>query len=106
VPFTLKGGERWRADVRAAVGAPELSEDGRALRIRQRYGEVNYHFDGNTVWRESDDQRVAFLKSVKSSRLIADQRQHVRAWRWELELASPQKVVRVRPLFTFQAVSQ
>jgi hypothetical protein len=34
----------------------------------------------------------------------ADPRQHVRAWRWEVELAAYRKGARIRPLFTFVAV--
>ncbi len=101
---TLKAGERGRADVRDAVAAPEPSADGRVLRTPQRSGEVTSHFDGNTVWRDSDDRHITFLKSVKSSQMFSAPREHVHAWRWEVELASPQKIVRVRPLFTFQAV--
>jgi hypothetical protein len=33
-----------------------------------------------------------------------DARERIVSWRWELELQSTQKVARVKPLFTFQAV--
>jgi hypothetical protein len=47
---------------------------------------------------------VVVLKDVKASTISDDSRQRVNAWRWELELASPQKVVLVHPLFSFTAV--
>ena len=54
------------------------------------------------AWR----QRVALLKHVQSCRIELDQGEHVRSWRWELELVTSQRKARVRPLFTFQAVAK
>ncbi len=99
---TLQAGERWRADVRAATGTPDIIANG--LRIPQRSGVVSYVFEGGTVWRLTGPTRTPVLKAVKDSRMLMDRREHLVSWRWDLELASPQKVVRVRPLFTFQAV--
>ncbi len=105
----LKAGERWRADIRAAVASPILLENGSesTLRIPQKSGEVVYRFTEGTVSRKTNEEAKSaiVLRDVKVSRVQKDEGKKVISWRWELELASPQKVVRIRPLFTFQAVS-
>ena len=107
---TLAAGERWRADVRAAVSAPALVQrDGHdELLIPHRNGRVAYVFTDGTVWRRSGENgsAVPFLKRVKASGMMSDPRQYVTVWRWEIELATPQKSVRRRPLFTFEAVAK
>jgi Tfp pilus assembly protein PilE len=99
---TMHAGERWREDVRAAIAPPHVIENG--LVIPQQSGEVTYVFADDAVWRQTGATRVPVLKQVKASTMAADSRQHVNAWRWELELASPQKIVLVHPLFTFTTV--
>jgi len=103
----LKGGERWRNDVRSSVDQPELLEaDGQTiLRLPQAAGEVEYAYRGGVVYRRSTTNawRV-FLAGVKISRMEQRKLSHVWAWRWEMELQTTQKVARVKPLFTFQAV--
>ena len=99
----LIAGERWRNDVRASTAPPHAIENGVA--IPQRAGEIAYVFADGAVWRQTSKRRVAVLKQVKVSIMSDDSRSHVNAWRWELELASPQKAVRVRPLFSFTAVA-
>jgi len=103
IELVLKAGERWREDVRTATASPRIVEDGGAFVIPRKDGEVVYHWADGIVWRQSGSEKKPVLKAVKTSRMLSDARQHVRAWRWELELASPQRVVRVRPLFSFQA---
>ena len=49
-------------------------------------------------------QREEVLPNVKRSEFHRDSRQHVTAWRWEVELRGKQEATRVKPLFTFQAV--
>lgn len=102
---TLKAGERWREDVRAAVEAPTVSEDGRVVAIRQANATVRYEFSDGRVWREQDKSRRVTLDRVQGSQFLLDKRTHVTALRWEIELATAQRVVRVRPLFTCAAVS-
>jgi Tfp pilus assembly protein PilE len=99
---TVHAGERWREDVRTAIAPPHVIENG--LAIPQQSGEVAYVFADDAVWRQTAATRVAVLRQVKVSTMAADSRQHANVWRWELELASPQKVVLVRPLFTFTTV--
>ena len=107
----LKAGERWREDVREATGpfkwvAGEASVE-QALHIPQKAGEVIYRFIDGAVLRQTGTNAawIPALSGVKSSRMEKDERQRVVSWRWEVELKNKQKVARVRPLFTFQAVA-
>jgi len=105
----LKAGERWRADVRSARGplALEQANDEQVLHIPQASGEIIYLFSQGIVWRKTPAESVpvTLLDAVKGSRILNDGRDDAAAWRWELELASRQKVVRLRPLFTFMAAA-
>jgi hypothetical protein len=105
----LKAGERWRADIRAATGVPTVEEraDGPALHIPQRGGPVNYLFVTNAVvrWVERTDHHEIILPAAKVCRFTLEPRRQVAAWRWELELPSRLKAVRVHPLFCFTAVA-
>ena len=98
----LRAGERWREDVRAAIAPPHAIANG--LAIPQQSGEVAYVFQDGDVWRQVGATRVAVLRQVKVSAISDDSRQRVNAWRWELELASPQRLVLIHPLFSFTAV--
>ena len=99
----MRAGERWRDDVRMATAPPHAIDNGVA--IPRLSGEIDYVFSDGTVWRQVAGVRTIALKQVKTSSMSADPRQHVDAWRWELELTSPKKLVLVRPLFTFTAVT-
>ena len=99
---TMRAGERWREDIRNATAPPRPIENGVA--IPQPSTEVAYIFADGAVWRQVAGSRTLALKQVKASTMSADSRQHVNAWRWEVELTSPKKFVLVRPLFTFTAV--
>ena len=103
-------GERWRKDVRAAVGPIELATppEGETLRIPTAAGRVTYQFAGDEIRRRAGDQAawVAILARVKSSQMQSADRADITAWRWEIELqpAQKKKAPRLRPLFTFLAV--
>lgn len=104
----LQAGERWRADVRLAT-APitvEQTNHEQLLRIPQRDGAVRYLFSNGAVQRRAGSEApwMNVLAKVKSSRMEADARPYVRAWRWELELPVYHKGAQLRPLFTFEAV--
>jgi len=107
----LQAGERWRADVRSATAQPRLEETGgeRLFHLPRANGEVLYTFREGVVLRQDTTGTNAtwepVLVDVKSSRLLAEPRQRVRGWRWELQLTSVNKTQRMRPLFTFQAVA-
>ncbi len=104
----LQAGERWREDVQQAMGELALIESGEAqeLRIPQQAGDVVYLFKEGTVLRRAGEKSrwARLLADVKESSMQKDPRTQVTAWRWEIELKTTQKVVRLRPLFTFQAV--
>lgn len=100
-----QAGERWRDELRASKGV-RLDEDF-VLHVEKTAGGVRYAFRENAVWRQVDGTTtwMPFLAGVRSSRMIADPRAHVTAWRWEVELKAAQKVARVRPLFSFSTVA-
>ena len=104
----LNVGERWREDVRAANSPLRIEEKAgqTLLQLPQAGGEVRYRLRDGIISRQAagNTNWIDLLPNVKSSRMEPDPRQHVTAWRWELELQGRQKVARVKPLFTFQAV--
>jgi len=106
---TLKAGERWREDLRTAVGRPRLVEaDGeQTLIVPRADGEVNYLFRDGAVFRQTAEGRQEeFLGQVQESHMVADARQQLQAWRWELELKTRVTNSTIRPLFTFEAVAK
>ena len=102
----LQAGERWREDIHQAMGELALIESGEAqeLRIPQRL-ETWFTFQGrNRVPAGREKSRWAqLLADVKESSMQKDPRAHVTAWRGS-RTENHAKVVRLRPLFTFQAV--
>jgi hypothetical protein len=105
---TLRVGELWRDDLRAATGPVriETSETEQMLHIPHQGGEVLYLRSTGEVLRRANDRTpwAVVLPQVKTSQMQLDKREHVNVWRWEVELQSPRKTVRLRPLFTFLAV--
>lgn len=107
---TLKAGERWRADVRLATSAPEIGANATAtnvtLRLPRGNDAVEYALRDGVMFRRGlgETNETPLLAGVVRSEFLRDPRTNVIAWRWEVELAGRQKVARVRPLFTFQAV--
>ena len=105
----VHAGERWREDIRLATASPQLveSEHDQAMHLSQPAGEVVYVFSEGVVRRRANTNAawIVVLPKVKTSRMQKEPRTQVTAWRWELELQSKQKVARVKPLFTFEAVA-
>ena len=105
---TLSLGEHWRADIRAATGSisSEPGETNQTVTIPTRAGEVTYEFrDGRLSRRASRNAPfVVLYQTVRRSQMEPIMHDGVRAWRWEIELQSTYKKVRVKPLFTFIAV--
>ena len=58
------------------------------------------------VWRQGVNEKrsTAVLANVKRSAMKPDDRQRVKAWRWEIELQTKRTNATLRPLFTFVAV--
>ena len=107
IAAALRTGERWRDDVRAASGPPRIENSpyGTLLHIPQKTREVVYLSHDNSILRWTDGGAwVSLLTNVKSSNMRGDKRREVTAWRWEIELMARRKSVRLRPLFTFEAV--
>jgi hypothetical protein len=105
---TLRAGEMWRADVRGATGEirVENSAAEEVVRIPEKSGEVAYKLSGTELSRNMDGRTWRqLLPNVKASRMEPEKRQHVTAWRWEIELAAiPKKTPQLKPVFTFEAV--
>ena len=111
VARALEAGERWRADVRAAIGPLRLAlaDSEQVVSIPAAKGEIAYRFSDSAVSRRvGANPWITVLANVKASVMQAEPRGNVRAWRWELELQPRAKAsvraARVRPLFTFLAV--
>ncbi len=105
---TVRAGERWRADIRHSTGriTVETDPDGQLVRIPSGTNEVLYAFTAGAVGRKllSADGWTMILPKVKTSRMEADNRTHVKAWRWEVELVPVRAKTGLRPLFTFESV--
>ena len=100
----LKAGERWRADVRSAIAAPQVA--GNAMIIPQAGGDLIYELGTNvTRIQPASEIKERILTGVRSNQMILEQRTHAAIWRWEVELDQRRKTARVRPLFTFMAVA-
>jgi hypothetical protein len=113
ITSALHAGERWRADVRTANSQVrvESTDVGQLLYLEGTHGTVVYRFTTNAVFRSiGAGPWVRLLENVKSSIMVADKREYVTAWRWELEIQprgkGSVKPARVRPLFTFLAVPE
>ena len=103
----LHAGEQWRADVRSAVGPLQCVQDGdtERLRIPAANGEIIYSFSREEVRRHAEGHSDTLLLSkVVHSRMSSDPREHVTAWRWDLELSRSPHATVLKPLFTFEAV--
>jgi hypothetical protein len=76
------------------------------MRIPCGNRELTYSFTDGEVRKQirKDGAWQIVLPKVKSSLMQSENRDHVMAWRWEVELASARKNVKVRPLFIFEAV--
>jgi hypothetical protein len=111
IALALQLGERWRADVRAANSEIRLETTAteQRLYLASQQGKVAYRFSGGAISRRVGSGAWSLLlPNAKASSMVAEPRQQVTAWRWELELQprarASVKAGRVRPLFTFTAV--
>ena len=102
IVHAVKAGEQWRADIRLATSPPRL-EDG-VMKLSTKAGDIVYTVRESVLWRQSGGKALPVLERVKSSLMQPESRQHVTAWRWELEMQTKRAQASVRPLFTFLAV--
>jgi Tfp pilus assembly protein FimT len=107
VARALDLGERWRSDIRGATGPVQVTGAGAAeeCRVPMQAGEVVYTFANGEIRRQAGPSapNELWLANVKSSQIQSETRGHVLAWRWELELKSKRRDVKLRPLFTFES---
>ena len=107
---SIKAGELWRADIRSAVGPIESthSDKGSVLVIPTAIGSIRYHFDQQTLWRQDElaNSETIFLQGVTQCEFIQETRSKVNAWRFEIQLKTKLKTVRVQPKFSFLAVNR
>lgn len=105
----LHAGERWREDIRSATGRPvlETANGGWALHIPRAGGAVTWMFVSQAIARcdDTSGRCETLLPAVKEAVMTREARKQVGAWRWEIELPSRPRAVRVRPLFSFNAVA-
>lgn len=106
----LQAGEMWRADLRRATRPPTLVREGgeEALELQMNGAKVVYLFSAEGVWRQTSPTNpwVRLIPRARQSRMFADDREGIAAWRWELELALPKKSPgKLLPRFTFLAVA-
>jgi prepilin-type N-terminal cleavage/methylation domain-containing protein len=105
----LKAGEAWRADLRSATGPVQIASTGseQTMRIPRGKEELIYSFTDGEVRKQAGKSGPwdIVLAKVKSSQMESEKREHVTAWRWEVELVAGRKHAKVRPLFTFEAVA-
>jgi Tfp pilus assembly protein FimT len=104
---SLRAGEQWRADIRAATGPVEKTalNGVETLRIPHASGDVVYTLAKLQLRRRAPSAAEAVvLPNIKSSRMQFEARGGAEVWRWELELMSSKRYARLRPLFTFAAV--
>ncbi|MSU60156.1 MAG: hypothetical protein EXS35_18625 [Pedosphaera sp.] len=101
----VQAGEVWRRDVREATAPVQYSAAEQTLRIQRGGREVSYRFTDTQIFRRTgaDAPWTVLLAKVQHSEMQTDRRAHVTAWRWDLELQTKQKNVRVKPVFTFVA---
>jgi hypothetical protein len=112
ITSAIHAGERWRADVRLATAEIRLvnTNGEQMLHLTGPRGTREYRFADGSIFRRVDQGAWSrMIANVQSSTMESDARGSVSAWRWELELQprlkGPAKPGRVRPLFTFTAVS-
>jgi Tfp pilus assembly protein FimT len=109
IVHALKAGEQWRADLRTATGPIQVTDqnDAETVLVPVPAGAITYTYARDELRRQAGPAApdILVLTGIKSSRMQADARPPVPAWRWELELQTGQKNVRVTPLFTFETVA-
>ena len=105
---TVSVGERWRADLRQATAAPQLSAAHAAeLVIPQAGGPVTYLVADDAIWRRAAGEATwtRLLERVAHAEWNAEARGPVTAWHFDLELKSRKRGARLRPLFSFVGVA-
>lgn len=103
----LDAAKHWRRDIANAIGEPKLIRDDHfdVIQIDQATGEqVRYRVNGNRLERHNSQEWVPIIRRVASSIMLPDQREHVRAWRWELAMETKSRFLGDPVRFSFTAV--
>jgi hypothetical protein len=108
IASTLRAGERWRADIRAATGAIHVGTRSESETVRIPVGgkTIDYRFNSGEVFRRVASSGISqlLLPKVEWSRMTMQQRGGITAWRWELQLKQSRNHTRMPLVFTFEAV--
>ena len=103
----LDAARHWRRDIANAKGEPELIRGERfdVIRIDQASGgQVSYRVNGTRLERHNSKEWVPIIRRVASSIMLPDQREYVRAWRWELAMETKSRFLGDPVRFSFTAV--
>ena len=103
----LDAARHWRRDIANAKGEPKLIRGERfdVIQIDQANGErVSYRVNGTRLERNKGDEWIPIIRRVASSIMMPDQREHVRAWRWELAMETKSRFLGDPVRFSFTAV--
>ena len=103
----LDAAKHWRRDIANAKGEPKLIRDDHfdVIRIDQANGEqVSYRVNGTRLERHNSKEWVPIIRRVASSIMLPDQREQVRAWRWDLAMETRSRFLGVPVRFSFPAV--
>ena len=104
----LDAAKHWRRDIANAKTDPRLirSDQFDVIEIDQAVGgQISYRLNSSTLERHNGEEWIPIIRRVVSSVMIPDQREHVRAWRWELALETKSKYVGDPLRFSFVAVA-
>ena len=103
----LDAARHWRRDIANAKGEPKLIRGDHfdVIRIDQANGErASYRVNGTRLERHNSKEWVPIIRRVASSIMLPDQREHVRAWRWELAMETKSRFLGDPVRFSFAAV--
>ena len=103
----LDAARHWRRDIANAKDEPELIRGDHfdVIRIDQAAGgQVSYRVNGTRLERNNGDEWIPIIRRVASSVMLPDQREYVRAWRWELAMETKSRFLGDPVRFSFTAV--
>ena len=106
--LAMDGAKHWRRDIANAKTAPRLIRNDQfdVIEIDQAAGgQISYRLNSSTLERHNGEEWIPIIRRVVSSVMIPDQREHVRAWRWELALETKSQYVGDPLRFSFVAVA-
>ena len=103
----LDAAKHWRRDIANAKTDPRLIRGDHfdVIKIDQAAGgQISYRLNRSTLERFNGEEWVPIIRRVNSSIMIPDQRENVRAWRWELALETKSQYIGDPLRFSFVAV--